>query len=327
MRDKLNNINKRNRSIRLLKIYQKWSFDLASIDTIDSIEAEDDAKSVLKKIVQQKTKGKITLLHPSIDDEKSMNLSKKLTDLYRQIKAMEDETGVHDFYLGYPFLSGVLLDGTFIQAPLFLSPVRLEKDNNATQKWVLHVEEGEPQLNRTLFLALKKLNKLGFAEEIFDEAPSIASSMDLAAIKAFLEKHELRVQFTELGLSRLKEYKVSDIPEVANMTLLENAIIGDFPQGGSSIVRDYDELIYLSETSSLSLVGEMINPEDDLTIDSGVLPSGVEEDEQISEKKEILNLLHTDGSQEEILREAHNQRGLVVHGPPEQGSRKSLLIS
>ena len=59
MRDKLNNINKRNRSIRLLKIHQKWSFDLASID---SIEGKENAQSILKKIVLQKTKAKISLL-------------------------------------------------------------------------------------------------------------------------------------------------------------------------------------------------------------------------------------------------------------------------
>ncbi|WP_281248905.1 hypothetical protein [Bacillus alkalicellulosilyticus] len=28
MRDKLNDISKRNRSIRLLKLYNKWSFDV-----------------------------------------------------------------------------------------------------------------------------------------------------------------------------------------------------------------------------------------------------------------------------------------------------------
>lgn len=321
MRDKLNNINKRNRSIRLLKIHQKWSFDFASID---SIKGKEDAQSILKKIVQQKTKGKITLLNPSLDDEKSLILSKKLTDLYRQIKAMEDETGVNDFYLGYPFLSGVLLDGTFIQAPLFLYPIRLEKDNISMRKWVLYTEEGGPQLNRTLFLALKKLNKLGFSEEIFEEADAVASSMNFAEISAFLEKHQMKVQFIETDLSRLKEYKAGDIPEVANLTLLENAVIGDFPQGGSSIVRDYDELINLSETSSLSLVGEMINPEHDLLYEAGVLPSGVEEDEQISDKEDILNLLYSDGSQEEILREARHQKGLVVHGPP--GTGKSQVI-
>lgn len=320
MRDKLNNINKKNRSIRLLKIYQKWSFDLTSIDTIDG---KENAQSIVKKIVEQKVKGKITLLQPSLDNEKSMILSKKLTDLYRQIKVIEDESGVHDFYLGYPFLSGVLFDGTFIQSPLFLYPIRLEKDNSTKKKWVLHVEEGGAQLNRTLFLAMKKLNKIGFSEEIFEEAVSVASSMDVSAILYFLEKQQLNVQFTKTGLRKLTEYKTTDIPEVANMTLLENAVIGDFPQGGSSIVRDYDELINLSETSSLSLVGEMINTVDSQSYEAGLLPSGVEA-EQVAQKEDILNLLQTDGSQEEILREARHQKGLVVHGPP--GTGKSQVI-
>ncbi|MEM5018413.1 AAA domain-containing protein [Metabacillus indicus] len=321
MRDKLNNINKRNRSIRLLKIYQKWSFDMSMLN---STEGNEDAQTIVNKIVQHKTKGKITLLNPSLDDEKSMVLSKKLTDLYRQIKAMEDETGVHDFYLGYPFLSGTLLDGTFIQAPLFLYPIRMERDNIARQRWVLQLEEGGPQLNRTLFLALKKLNKLGFSEEIFEEAVSIANSVEFAKIKTFLEKHQINVQFTKTDLGKLTEYKAQDIPGVANLTLLNNAVIGDFPQGGSSIVRDYDELISLSESSSLSLVGEMIHSEDNLSIEAGVLPNGLKEIEEDRKKEDILNLLKTDGSQEEIMREALYQKGLVVHGPP--GTGKSQVI-
>ena len=32
MRDKLNNISRSNRSIRLLKLYNKWSFDLTELD-------------------------------------------------------------------------------------------------------------------------------------------------------------------------------------------------------------------------------------------------------------------------------------------------------
>ncbi|PYY29709.1 Uncharacterized protein PIL02S_01909 [Paenibacillus illinoisensis] len=322
MRDKLNNINKRNRSIRLLKIYQKWSFDLSSIDTL---EKKDDAESILKKVIELRTKGKITLLQPSIDNEKSMILSKKLTDLYRQIKAAEDETGVHDFYLGYPFLSGVLLDGTFIQAPLFLFPIRLEKDNTALQKWVIQLEEGGPQLNRTLFLALKKLHQLGFSEEIFEEAISVASSMNFTEILSFLEKHQLKVHYSPTGLTRLKEYKSSDIPEVANLTLLEHAVIGDFPQGGSAIVRDYDELIQLNESSSLALVGEMIDFKNNGSTDEGMLRNPLEEpNEQVDIKGDILNLLQTDGSQEEIIREARFQKGLVVHGPP--GTGKSQVI-
>lgn len=322
MRDKLNNINKRNRSIRLLKIYQKWSFDLASLDTIANVK--EDANSVLKKIIEQKGRGKITLLQPSLDDNRAMSLSKRLTDLYRQVKALEDETGVNDLYLGYPFLSGVLLDGTFIQAPLFLFPIRLEKDNSKLQKWVIQIDEGGPQLNRTLFLALKKLNKLGFTEEIFEEAVSVASPMNISEVLAFLDRHQLKVHYTKTGLSKLKEYKSGEVPEIANMTLLENAVIGDFPQGGSAIVRDYDELINLSEIQSLSIVGEMIQSDDNPSPESGVLADFLELNDKKSFKEDILNLLQADGSQEEILREARIQKGLVVHGPP--GTGKSQVI-
>jgi len=34
MRDKLNDISRRNRSIRLIKLYNKWSFDLTEIDKL-----------------------------------------------------------------------------------------------------------------------------------------------------------------------------------------------------------------------------------------------------------------------------------------------------
>jgi hypothetical protein len=29
-----------------------------------------------------------------------MNLSRRLTDLFRNIKGIEDETGIHDFWIG-----------------------------------------------------------------------------------------------------------------------------------------------------------------------------------------------------------------------------------
>ena len=94
MRDKLNDISRRNRSIRLLKLYNKWSFDLTQLDEISPI-----SESIVKKIVTQ-SKQDITLLKPVIDNEDSMVLSKKLTDLYRNIKGIEEESGIHDFYLG-----------------------------------------------------------------------------------------------------------------------------------------------------------------------------------------------------------------------------------
>jgi hypothetical protein len=150
MRDKLNDISRRNRSIRLMKLYNKWSFDLTELDALSRLSKEKVSMAIIEQIIQQ-SKNEVILLKPTINHEVSMNLSKKLTDLYRNIKGIEEETGIHDFYLGFPFLSGTLSDGTFFQAPLFLYPIRLEKNNVNAQKWVIKIDEGGPQINRTLF--------------------------------------------------------------------------------------------------------------------------------------------------------------------------------
>ncbi|WP_409300307.1 DUF4011 domain-containing protein [Peribacillus sp. SCS-155] len=278
-------------------------------------------RPLFEKILKQ-TKSDITLLKPSIDHDDSMVISKKLTDLVRNIKGIEEESGVHDFYLGFPFISGTFIDGTFFQAPLFLYPARLEKINVNAQKWVLKVDEGGPQINRTLFLAFKKLNNLSFTEDFYEQAAEIAKTLDYKQWLEFLKQFDLKISFTPTGITKLKEYKKEDIPEVANFTLLENAIIGNFPQGGSSLVKDYDLLIELSEESDLSLVGELIDPKDTHFDDNDDIEN-LERDTD-DQNPEILNLLQTDGSQEEILKEARYRKGLVVHGPP--GTGKSQVI-
>lgn len=321
MRDKLNNINKRNRSIRLLKIQNKWSFDLTELDKLSD---EKVSPGIVEKVINQ-SRNEITLLKPSLDREETMLVSKKLTDLSRNIKGIEEEKGMHDFYLGFPFISGTLQDGTFFQAPLFLYPVRLERNNVNTQRWVLKLDEGEAQLNRTLFLAFKKYNNLVFTEEFFEQGASLASKLDYDAWIHFLKEHGLSVYFSKNGLSKLVQYKAEDIPKVANLTLLENAVISHYPQGSTSLVKDYELLIDEVENGGdLSLVGELINSGMEIS-DTDSENDAVEEDDLDKQSHiEILNLLPADGSQEEILREARNRKGLVVHGPP--GTGKSQVI-
>ncbi|MGJ7922198.1 AAA domain-containing protein [Neobacillus sp. LXY-4] len=319
MRDKLNDISRRNRSIRLLKIYNKWSFDLTELDKLQN---EIESKTIVEKIIK-KTKSDITILKPKLDNEDSMLISKKLTDLLRNIKGIEEETGVHDFYLGFPFLSGTFSDGTFFQAPLFLYPLRLEKNNVNSQKWILQLDEGEPQINRTLFLAFKKLNNLNFSEEFYEQAAECASKFNFDEWVSFLKQFDLNISFSPKGITKLKEYKSNEIPAVTNLTLIENAIIGNFPQGGSSLVKDYEFLIELSNESDLALAGQLIATQDQEYSEAEDLDQEKDVIKDIT-KSDILNLLQTDGSQEEILKEARYKKGIVVHGPP--GTGKSQVI-
>ena len=77
--------------------------------------------------------------------------------------------------------------------------------------------------------------------------------------------------------------------------MLENAVIGNFPQGGSSVARDYDDLINLAEESHLSLVGDLIDPLLDVQAENS---STSDEYEEISSgNPDVLNLLQADGSQ------------------------------
>ncbi|MEH7333959.1 AAA domain-containing protein [Neobacillus drentensis] len=319
MRDKLNDISRRNRSIRLLKLYNKWSFDLTDLDSLSMLSKEKASAAIVEQIISQ-SKKEIILLKPAMNNERSMNLSKKLTDLYRNIKGIEDETGIHDFYLGFPFLSGTLSDGTFFQAPLFLYPLRLDKNNVNAQKWVIKLDEGEPQINRTLFLAFKKLNNLSFTEDFYEKAAEIATHYNYEEWLTFLKDHEMNVSFTPQGITKLKEYRKEEIPGVSNLTLLEYAVIGNFPQGGSSLVKDYEELITLAEESDLALAGELIESKDT----EFEMEGGEHEKTNPSKDPDILNLLQADGSQEEIIKDARYKKGLVVHGPP--GTGKSQVI-
>ncbi len=321
MRDKLNDISKRNRSIRLLKLYNKWSFDLAELDK--KIE-EGLSEQIVQKVLANQKKD-IPLLTPKMQDDESLLLSKKLTDLYRNMKAIEDESGVYDFYLGYPFIQGTMADGTFFQAPLFLYPIRLEKENVNQQRWVLKEVEDEPQINRTLFLAFKKVNGLSFSDDWLDEVNELPLKHDIQQWVTSLQKVFPTLSFQSTGIKRLKEYKKDDIPDVVPFTLFQHAIIGNFPQGGSALVKDYDQLIQLSEDEHLALAEELINPQDNAN-DSSTLGSIDGEEKQIHpvSEEDKLFLMQTDGSQEEILNEARYQKGLVVHGPP--GTGKSQVI-
>src|SRR5699024_9628727 len=119
LKDRLNDLSRRNRSIRLLRLYNKWSFDISELSKVNK-----DAVSLLKDVVAEKAN---TLVKQDPKNDEALVLSNKLQTLYRNVNAIEEETGLYDLYLGYPFISGSMRDGTYVRAPLFLYPVRLNR--------------------------------------------------------------------------------------------------------------------------------------------------------------------------------------------------------
>ncbi|MEH7237633.1 AAA domain-containing protein [Bacillus sp. JJ1562] len=325
LKDRLNDISRRNRSIRMLKVYNKWNFDLGEVAKINK-NPQDIVDAIIKN------NNKIELVKQNVRDDESLNLSARLTTLYRNLKSIEDETGLYDLYIGYPFISGAMLDGTYIRAPLFLHPVKLERVKELGTKWVLHpMEDSEPMLNRPLFLAMQKMSNLYVPDEMYDEAVGQSIEMDFLGWLTWLKKYNININWSKSPeLETFKNLTADLIPQFkkGEFQLDNYAILGHFPQGNSAILKDYEDFLQQMEDGDFEfgLAGELMNVgEVDSSFTSDNLGTGERTSEAPPKKeKEKFFVLDTDASQEEIINSIEHTEGLVVHGPP--GTGKSQVI-
>ncbi|WP_117170283.1 AAA domain-containing protein [Paraliobacillus sediminis] len=325
LKDKLNDLSRRNRSIRMLKKYDKWSFDISTITKIDQ-----DPQTILDAIITKKTK--IDLVKQSVNNEESLALTGKLTSLYRNLKSIEEETGIYDLYIGYPFISGSMLDGTYIRAPLFLYPVKLERVKTHGMKWTLEpVDSVEPMLNRSVFLAMQKMSDLYVPDEMYEDAEKKATEINFSDWLTWLKGYALNIAWSEsTEIESFQDYKVDTIPsfEKGAFQLDNHAIIGHFPQGSSALLKDYEDFIQLAEedNAGLGIVEDLINIEASAySYQSDNLPGKpLDKTKTKKAEKEKFFVLDTDASQEEIIEKLEETKGLVIHGPP--GTGKSQVI-
>ncbi|MDQ0160022.1 AAA domain-containing protein [Alkalibacillus salilacus] len=323
LRDKLNNISKSNRSIRLLKNYNKSTFDLYELNKI-----EGEPEKILNNLLNNYTE---TILKVKQDNITTQNLSNKLTSLYRNVNSIEEETGQYDLYLGYPFIEGSLFDHTYIRGPLFLYPIKLTRVKKTNIQWKIETNtEDYPQLNRTLFLALQKINEMYFDEDFFQNGEEIAKNADIEEILEWLQTHGFNISNNiQENLMEITNYNKDEIPEFnKNSYRLNNqAAIGLFSQGDSAVLKDYDDFLKLLEDGEdLGIVDDFLNLN---TIEHSSSLLNSEEtnnyNEKVEKEKGKSLVLDTDASQEQIIENLQTGKGMVVDGPP--GTGKSQVIT
>lgn len=251
-------------------------------------------------------------------DEKVNEISKNIRRISRREKMIFEESGARDLYIGWPFVKGKLSDGSPVRCPLLFFPVSLELEN---AKWqLIQREEADVMLNKSFLLAYAHFNTVtitdDWIESSFDEFDKDPIAFR-TSLYEFLKAGPLEIHFNqELFVDRLEEFKEYKSEEFnglhrnGELKLYSEAVLGIFPQAGSYLVPDYEDMINHNPFADL----------DDF------LHTRIRQEEKVKVREENnYFVFQSDASQEEALLSVKEGKSLVIQGPP--GTGKSQLIA
>ena len=372
--DRLLQVTTRNRSVLLRRAYKRHNLDLASLDEFgagtaakavaaaagnlaDALDGKVDEGARVRLLLDsaggRSSSAAVAAAAPAGGPGAEKNaadpLRSSLRALKRSLEQIENETGQHTGYLGYPFLEGSPEAGMYVRGPVALFPMRLEYEKRARGSgWYMRLLDQRPILNRALFAALRKKGGYDLPEgyeERFDEAiedaagePGGAGAAGLfAAISGWTSGMvDVGSAPAEPGPEPLGALGADDIDGLAGspLRLVGHAVIGSFPQADSEIYRDYAEMMGggRAAEAAAGMVGALIagraaaaGGDDDADADPyGEAGAGGRIDIDSAGAASLDTVLDSDSSQDEVILRSASDDLCVVRGPPGTGSDSTV---
>lgn len=351
---RLIDVTRRNRSIRLVRKTKAQCFDLNEAEPLRPGLCADALRAILARKPVTLLSQRDCPIDPrddrydlTIDEDGELERNEKpdakiarlwrklesnLTHLNRTAEFFLNETGGMDLYLGYPWIAGNCqdADGTFLQAPLLLLPVRLERERTPVLVWkLLPREDAEPIFNETLVLALEQFQNSRLPEEFIERAEQLALNEEIATspeslidwFETELGNLGMRIAGIDAGADELPTYRAAEVPAATpGFFLRGHVVLGYFPQADSAIRHDYQQLIENANEHGLPpLLSRLLDSASDGPADG----NGPISTDEVPEDSTCFVTM-TDCSQEEAILRARRDPFLVVHGPP--GTGKSQVI-
>lgn len=322
---RLTNLSGNNRSLLLLRLIGDQFIDLHDFDFLDL----EPSFRIIRDIIAQKPQ--IPLI-PNTDsrDADSNRLAGRLKKLKRREQFIFHETGARDLYLGWPFVTGKLNDGTLVKAPLIFFPMSLRLDQNA---WTLVPRDDvNISLNKSLILAYAHYNGVEVEEELvehsFDDYDGDATVFR-TALYDLINESVLEFKFgSEIFADKLQSFQsfkrkdFENEKEDGQLAISPEAVLGIFPQADSYLVPDYDFLLERNAWEDLDqFFGEKVQNDDP------EVPENFDAYRYFLDKvkeEETFTPYRMDAFQENAIKAVKKGNSLVVQGPP--GTGKSQLI-
>jgi DNA polymerase IIIc chi subunit len=322
---RLTNLTSRNRSLLLLSLPQEQFIDLHQLDFLNNKPSFE----FINQLIAQKLQISLCDIMDS-RLEKVNEVSKILRKIAKTEIFIKQERGAEDLYVGYPFVKGKLSDGTVVRCPLLFFPVTL-KNSGDGKKWLLEKRDESISLNRSFLLAYSHFNQIKIKDDLLETSFDDFSKESLVfrtQLYELLKESPVEINFNQDNfteqLTDFQKFTKSDLEETecnGELKLFPQAVLGIFPQAGSYLVPDYEQLIAPSAPrgeiiSSLPLVNLFDNRE--------LVAPPLEAGGAVREENSFLPF-SIDASQEAAIQKVKSGASLVVQGPP--GTGKSQLIA
>jgi hypothetical protein len=373
-RDRLLLVDLRNRSILLRRIYDKWSYDLS------------ENKYSVSIVEHALTDKKAVCFVPNSDNSKTADTDRsRLRNLYRNVTQIERETGRKEIYLGFPFLQGHLNRDWYVRGPLILFPasVSYNQEGKSPGWYVSFSQDKGPILNRPLLEALRKKGGYvlpdiqlfmdefeNFLDEIQQERGktvvtdrTTSGDVYINGLVNLLDKNkfpiDLKLNFNKTqhfdtittndrAVSNLEAGSSIGKRDNEQLHLVNYKILGNFPQGESSIYSDYDELLKnidqmdgdkktaeIEVDKHLGILQKLL--QDDISYGNDPWHDTVDNSEDFRREHELINLdsvpsselnlaIESDASQDNVVvTSSGDSECTVVRGPPGTGKSQAIV--
>lgn len=313
---RLTNLSGSNRSLFLLKPSEHF-LDLHRLSYL----FKEKSFSIIESLLEEKKKIICPLADARMETANQVSLG--LKKLSRADQFIFEERGSRDLHVGWPFVRGKFADGTLVRCPLLFFPVELIVEAN---NWCLQFRaDGDIIFNRSFLLAYSFYNQTkadeGLLSETFDDIARDSTTFR-TALYHILQGSSVELNFNadnyrdEIdAFTKFTKQEFEEHHFAGQLKLFPEAVLGIFPQAGSTIVPDYVQMLGENSFQDLEEFFGKHRPLSSTNIENFI---------PLIREEKMYTVFPSDIWQENAIKASKLGHSVVVQGPP--GTGKSQLI-